>query len=43
MAKKKPAKKSAKRKPKPDSSRLALSIVERAIGGKLADGIPKKR
>jgi hypothetical protein len=41
--KKKAAKKPAKRIPKPDASQLALSIVERAIGGKLSDGMSKKR
>jgi hypothetical protein len=40
---KKPKKKLAKRKPKPDSAQIALAVVERAIGGKLSDGIPKKR
>ena len=34
---KKPAPKK-KRKPKPDQSQIALSVVERAIGGKLANG-----
>jgi hypothetical protein len=42
MAKKKTAKrKPTKRKPAPDASQIALSVVERAIGGKLSDGIPK--
>jgi hypothetical protein len=34
-----PKKKPATQKPKPDSSQLALSAVERAIGGKLSDGM----
>jgi hypothetical protein len=38
--KKKPA---AKKKPaKPDASQTALSVVERAIGGKLSTGRPKR-
>jgi hypothetical protein len=41
--KRKPEKKRAQRTPKPDASQLALAAVERAIGGKLGDGIPKKR
>jgi hypothetical protein len=38
--KKKPAK---KRTPKPDAAQTALSVVERAIGGKLAEPKPAKR
>lgn len=39
--KKKPA---AKKKPaKPDAAQTALSVVERAIGGKLAEPKPAKR
>jgi hypothetical protein len=34
-----PKKKPSKRKPRPDSSQLALQAVERAIGGKLSDGM----
>ena len=38
--KKKPV---AKKKPaKPDAAQTALSVVERAIGGKLAAGKPKR-
>lgn len=36
---KKNKKKPAKRKPKPDSAQIALSVVERAIGAKLSDGM----
>ncbi len=35
--KKPAAKKTAKRKPSRDQSQIALSVVEKAIGGKLAD------
>jgi hypothetical protein len=37
MTKKKPAAK-RKRKPKQDFAQLALAVVEKAIGGKLATG-----
>ena len=41
--KKKPKKAAVKKKParkaKPDGSQIALSVVERAIGGKLSDGM----
>jgi hypothetical protein len=40
---KKVKKSKPKRKPKPDFSQTALSAVEKIIGGKLADGVPKKR
>jgi hypothetical protein len=40
---KKPAKKPAKRKPKPDQSQIALSVVEKAIGGKLASDVKQRR
>jgi hypothetical protein len=36
-------KKVKRRKPKPDFSQQALSAVERIIGGKLGDGIPKNK
>jgi hypothetical protein len=40
---KKPAKK--KRTPRKDQSQIALSVVEKAIGGKLSDGmnLPKPK
>ena len=39
---KNPKKPKRKRKPRPDFSQSALAVVEKAIGGKLAHGIPKK-
>jgi hypothetical protein len=41
-AKTKPAKKPA-RKPKPDAAQIALSVVEKAIGGKLASESDSRR
>ena len=36
------AKRPKKRTPKPDAAQTALSVVERAIGGKLAEPKPKR-
>jgi hypothetical protein len=42
MAKKK-SKPKRKREPRKDSAQIALAVVEKAIGGKLADGMNLKR